>query len=209
MLKTRIALAVALILVVATLLIVLPSAYKPSCNAKISLPDVLYESTAALVRGFGIKVFVSPSAASYLNTSSLESLGLTVSVSDLGALPRLTQPGVIIVNVTDLAQDPLRGLNVLIEATSSTPKLLVFVLNPYSDEGLAEVASDVMLKYYGYRGLMPLIPLESPESNDKLRALTVKQEIFRAKSTSLHLQPYRAYCRRRPQELRADTPARD
>lgn len=149
----------------------------------------VYGNISTLISRLGIQVFVSKDASHHLNTSSLEALGLKVSAYDISLPPRIDHAGVIVLNVTDLAYEPARKLELLIEAIPNTSRVVVFVLNPYGDEALAKTAYGVILKYYGYRGLMPLMVLEPPVSSDKHRALAVKPEIFKARALGFGFNP--------------------
>ncbi|MEL9908068.1 MAG: hypothetical protein QXP97_00815 [Desulfurococcus sp.] len=174
----------AILLAAITLLPVFTQPYKPG-----ECPQTDYSNISLVLRGLGIQLYVSTSAIPYIDKSSLEALGFSIKVYTAGELTGLNGPSIILLNVSELAGRPIDMFNELTRATRNISKLAIVVLNPYGDEELSKAGLEAVLKYYGSIGLKPLLPLSSPELNDKLQALRVKPEVFKAKALVFSVNP--------------------
>ncbi|WP_167827882.1 hypothetical protein [Pyrolobus fumarii] len=149
-----------------------------------------YLEVTPLVRKSGIHVYISLDAARYINITSLEELGLNVTIFDVNTFPKLEQKSILIVNVTDFSHNPAAILSQLIDSSRNTSHLVIVVLNPNRDEVLSKKAMQVMLKYYGYRHTRPLLILEPPKDSGKShRALEVKRSVFTAQALVFSINP--------------------
>jgi len=121
-----------------------------------------------------IDIYISERSSHVISPDLIKYMGLnTIIFSSLKDLSILNKPSLLILHVddiTDVNLKPVDILNILTRSTSNINRLVIMFLNPDKNIDKTRIMFEIILKYYGYKKVRLIMPLEPYDqlSSDKL-----------------------------------------
>jgi len=121
-----------------------------------------------------IDIYISERSSHVISPDLIKYMGLnTIIFSSLKDLSILNKPSLLILHVddiTDVNLKPVDILNILTRSTSNINRLVIMFLNPDKNIDKTRIMFEIILKYYGYKKVRLIMPLEPYDQlpSDKL-----------------------------------------
>ncbi len=155
-----------------------------SCSVSLSLYTGILNSIKP-------RVYLSEKASSIIKADLLTQIGFDAKIFH-STLPDMDKEGLIILDVKDLSgktQRPASILKGLIRATNNIDRVAFMILNTKRNETEAKKAFEIMLKYFGSRGIELVLPVEKYDFKNKLGAPQLDRRIFTAQALAFTINP--------------------
>jgi len=189
MFDRRVAVAIAIVVAIAlSVVVVTLTSQKRFVEAQCFGELVLQPN---LLAPFGIKAYISEEALKHINISVFKLLGIEVSQFSFPNVSRIEDKSIIVFHVDDFKNSkPVEALTKLVGATANASRFILMVLNTARDTNATETALNVVLKLYGSRNIIPVLPLD-PESigSDKLDAPMIHRALYSAEALVFTFNP--------------------